>query len=276
MLTNLPGSGLAKLERNSLTPSRHTHHMDCRRSERARHRPLAVISFPKLLYRVTSGYRNTCRTPSVSVEVIFLKIALLRKYQDQELTPVALRQSPRARAFSTATTLSTQAPNSLMTDLHALDNDKILQAMLTPSAPTGPHLPSFVKPLPSRIGSDEVMYLTAKGALAIPSPPLRNALLQCYVEFVYPYMPLLDVHQFIKAVDDNNGETTISLLLFQAVMFAAIAHVDMQHLRAAGYVTRRDARRDFFQRTRVSTPEIVAFYLTANTETASVRFRYRS
>jgi len=35
-------------------------------------------------------------------------------------------------------------------------------------------------------------------------------------------------------------------------MFAGSAFVGMEHLRAAGYATRKDARKDFFQKTRVS------------------------
>jgi hypothetical protein len=64
-------------------------------------------------------------------------------------------------------------------------------------------------------------------------------------------MPLLNFHEFIQVVDQNDGSQTISLLLFQAMMFAGVATVDMRFLKAAGYATRRDARRDFFQKTRV-------------------------
>lgn len=121
---------------------------------------------------------------------------------------------------------------------------------LSPPLPSR-HLPSYLKPLPARIGPHEVVYLTNKGALAIPALPLRNALLKCFVEFVYPYMPLLDVHDLIDSVDRTDGANQISLLLFQAIMFSGIAMVDVKLLRAAGYATRREARRDFFQKTRV-------------------------
>jgi hypothetical protein len=35
-------------------------------------------------------------------------------------------------------------------------------------------------------------------------------------------------------------------------MFAGVASVDMAYLQTAGYTNRRAARRDFFQKTRVS------------------------
>jgi hypothetical protein len=78
-------------------------------------------------------------------------------------------------------------------------------------------------------------------------------MLRAYVEFVHPYMPLLDLHDFLTMVDRRDGSKgKVSLILFQAVMFAGSAFVDMEHLRTAGYATRKDARKDFFQRTRVS------------------------
>lgn len=65
-------------------------------------------------------------------------------------------------------------------------------------------------------------------------------------------MPLLDLHELLHAIESNDEDSSISLLLFQAIMFASTASVDIKLLKAAGYSTRRDARRDFFQKTRVS------------------------
>ncbi|KAI9844111.1 MAG: hypothetical protein M1837_005825 [Sclerophora amabilis] len=117
---------------------------------------------------------------------------------------------------------------------------------------SGPLLPGYIKPLPPRIVSEDVAYLENKGALSIPETGLRNELLRAYVEFVHGYMPLLDLNDFLKIVDMGNGATgTLSLLLFQAVMFVGSAFVDLRHLQNAGFPTRKAARRAFFQRARV-------------------------
>jgi hypothetical protein len=114
-------------------------------------------------------------------------------------------------------------------------------------------LPRFIKPLPSKIGPDEVSYLEKKGALTVPKGALRSEMLRAYIEFVHPYMPLLDLHDFLAMIDKPDGSNgKISLILFQAVMFAGSAFIDTQHLRTAGYATRKEARKDFFQKTRVS------------------------
>ena len=115
------------------------------------------------------------------------------------------------------------------------------------------NLPYFIKPLPSRIGPDEIEYLDKKGALSLPTPALRNELLRAYIEFVHPYMPLIDLYDFVMAVEGGSSSLgQISLILYQAVMFAGSAFVDMSHLHAAGYVSRKESRKDFFQKTRVS------------------------
>lgn len=117
----------------------------------------------------------------------------------------------------------------------------------------GADLPLFIKPLPAKIGPDEIAYLAKKGALTLPKSTLRSEMLRAYVEFVHPYMPLLDLHDFLMVIDRPDGSLgKVSLILFQAVMFAGSAFVDMHHLQAAGYVTRKEARKDFFQKTRVS------------------------
>ncbi|KAH7008178.1 fungal-specific transcription factor domain-containing protein [Ilyonectria destructans] len=113
-------------------------------------------------------------------------------------------------------------------------------------------LPAFLRPLPTKIAAEDVKYLHIKGALSLPTLPLQNALLQAYVEFVHPYMPLMDLNHFLGTIstrDGRNGQT--SLFLYQAVMFAASAFVDMKYLREGGYTTRKAARKSFFQKTRL-------------------------
>ncbi|KAJ4354443.1 uncharacterized protein N0V89_006180 [Didymosphaeria variabile] len=113
-------------------------------------------------------------------------------------------------------------------------------------------LPLFIKPLPAKIGPDEVAYLEKKGALTVPTGTLRSEMLRAYIEFVHPYMPLLELREFLMTIDQADGSLgKVSLILYQAVMFAGSAFIDMHYLRAAGYATRKEARKDFFQKTRI-------------------------
>lgn len=100
--------------------------------------------------------------------------------------------------------------------------------------------------------SVDIDYLFAKGALSLPDIHVRNALLRSYLEFVHPYMPLIEIQDVLQIIDDGTGASgRISLLLFQAIMFAGTAFVDMEFLRSAGYSNRKSARKAFFQKARV-------------------------
>jgi hypothetical protein len=115
-------------------------------------------------------------------------------------------------------------------------------------------LPSYLKPLPEQMTSAQVDYLFAKGALCLLDIPVRNALFQSYLEFVHPYMPLIEVTELMEVIEEGTGASgRISLLLFQAIMFAGTAFVDMEFLQQAGFTNRKLARKAFFQKARVHT-----------------------
>lgn len=65
-------------------------------------------------------------------------------------------------------------------------------------------------------------------------------------------MPIVSLRHIISAIDQGNGEGgTISLLLFQCIMFAGSAFVSSQYLEKAGFETRKMARKVLFYRARV-------------------------
>jgi hypothetical protein len=128
-----------------------------------------------------------------------------------------------------------------------------LQQLLSPP-PRNNLLPDYIRRLPQRLQPEDLNYLEAKGALTIPDRTLRDELLKAYIHYVHPYMPLLDLEEFLQVLARNDGIHHVSLLLFQAVMFAGTAFVDMDHLRNSGFTNRKDARKVFFSRARVRTP----------------------
>ncbi|KAJ9418950.1 cutinase transcription factor 1 beta [Fusarium oxysporum] len=144
--------------------------------------------------------------------------------------------------------------SNLMTSPSVLDNLRISQSLssLREQESTSAELPAFLRPLPTKIAAEDVNYLQIKGALSIPILPLQNALLQAYIEYVHPYIPLMDLNNFLSIIntrDGQNGQT--SLFLYQAVMFAASAFIVMKYLREGGYTTRKAACKSFFQKTRL-------------------------
>ena len=99
--------------------------------------------------------------------------------------------------------------------------------------------------------TEDLEYLQRKGAFIIPDTGFRNELLRCYVQYVHPYLPLVDLEDLLTTIEKNQSTDTVSLLLFQAVMFAATAYIDMRYLVAQGYVTRKAARKAFFQKVKL-------------------------
>lgn len=152
---------------------------------------------------------------------------------------------PRSGSMS-AGNQAPAAPNYGLRD-HLGDG---FQQLLKQSRPRG-FLPDYIRGLPQRFQPEDIEYLATKGALTVPEPELRNALLKAYIHYVHPFMPLLDLEDFLVTIARNDGVRRLSLLLFQAVMFAGTAFVDMEHLQKAGYHNRKMARKIFFQRARV-------------------------
>src|SRR5690349_17651292 len=67
-------------------------------------------------------------------------------------------------------------------------------------------LPAYIQPLPTHMEAEDMTHLWRKGATTIPDTAFRNALLQSFTEFVYPYLPMLELHDFLQIVDKGNGE----------------------------------------------------------------------
>lgn len=111
--------------------------------------------------------------------------------------------------------------------------------------------PAFTLPIRSTRAQKYVEFLQTQGAFSVPSPKLICALLTRYVECVYPQLPLLDIHNVLQAVATNGGSGKISLLLFQAILLAASAFVDVQSLSDAGYDTRMTFRKQQAERVRL-------------------------
>ncbi|KAF8855742.1 hypothetical protein BDZ45DRAFT_727931 [Acephala macrosclerotiorum] len=160
-----------------------------------------------------------------------------------------IHQTPQYDMDTIHSLLTSAAPSGDRTRSRVEDSP----SMSMPPVPMLKHvLPDYLKPLPQRMTSVDIDYLFAKGALSLPDVAVRNALLRSYLEYVHPYMPLIEIHDLLQIIDDGTGESgRISLLLFQAIMFAGTAFVDMEFLRAAGYSNRKTARKAFFQKARV-------------------------
>ncbi|KAK5726096.1 hypothetical protein LTR15_004288 [Elasticomyces elasticus] len=108
-----------------------------------------------------------------------------------------------------------------------------------------------LKPCPPNMDLEDLAYLKARGAMTVPAGKLLSELLASYVQFVHPYMPVVDLEDVMGAVYSGDDTKEISLMLFQAIMFAGAAFVDLELLKNEGYTNRRDARRKTFRKVKL-------------------------
>jgi hypothetical protein len=75
-------------------------------------------------------------------------------------------------------------------------------------------------------------FLETQKCTHLPSQPLLTGLLQHYFLYAHQSLPILDEGELWSIIDGNRkGETTISLLVFQAVLFVACSVSTSLNLR---------------------------------------------
>ncbi|KIV83832.1 hypothetical protein PV11_05821 [Exophiala sideris] len=131
--------------------------------------------------------------------------------------------------------------------------EKLTTPPATPGviAPFGNVLPAYIQPIPMTIPAEDIEYLQRKGAFTVPKTNLRNQWLHSYVQFVHPFLPIIDLEDFLTAIERNQSTNTVSLFLFQAIMFAGALHADVKDPASYGYTTLKDMQRNLFNRLRL-------------------------
>ncbi|CAI7677371.1 unnamed protein product [Penicillium discolor] len=113
-------------------------------------------------------------------------------------------------------------------------------------------LPDYASPLSPSITSEDCELFHEQGAFNVPDTRSRTGILNAYFQFVHPSLPILSSEDFLMVLDESyNGNRGISLLLFQAVIFAATAFQSNDSLVFEGFKNRREARQVRFQRTKL-------------------------
>lgn len=118
-------------------------------------------------------------------------------------------------------------------------------------------LPHFIEPISEkRVSAGHLKFLDSQGTFDLPPRSLQRALIEAYAEFAYPYMPLIQLHEFLGSLDvaDNGHSKRYSLLLYLGILFAGAAFVDPKALEedTCGFSTRKKARRELMKRATVS------------------------
>ncbi|KAF9890431.1 hypothetical protein FE257_005836 [Aspergillus nanangensis] len=128
--------------------------------------------------------------------------------------------------------------------------------------PRDPEPRIFDLPALQNSAPEDYQYLYNKGCLTLPPLSLRNQLLQAYIKWIHPLLPLLDVSGFLQEVLLHDDRRFRSPLLYQSVMFAGSAFLDSDHILATGYSELIHLRQALFQNCKASYPFIQTQSLT--------------
>ncbi|KAF5718517.1 cutinase transcription factor 1 beta [Fusarium mundagurra] len=101
---------------------------------------------------------------------------------------------------------------------------------------------------------DDVYYLESRNCLSVPTPDALDHFIREYFLHVHPGLPLLDEAQFWAVYSGDKepcGGTTISLFLFQAMLFTSCSFVPFSTLKCLGFTSRRNAREKYYRRAKL-------------------------
>ena len=113
-----------------------------------------------------------------------------------------------------------------------------------------PPLPRYIKPLSSELRTEDWEYLSAKRCFSFPPFTFERCIIERFIGFVYPFLPVLDMDEFV-AIITGKSHKQVSLVLYHAVMGAGVAAVDVDTIVQHGYASKIAARDDFYTRAKV-------------------------
>ena len=112
-------------------------------------------------------------------------------------------------------------------------------------------LPGFVSGPSLRLAQDDIAFLKAKEAFHLPPTPVLMSVIGAFVDFVYPMLPIIDLHQDLETVISDGTAGKISLPLLYAIVLTGIAFTDEASVIEAGYDTRTAFAKAIYKRLRV-------------------------
>jgi hypothetical protein len=108
---------------------------------------------------------------------------------------------------------------------------------------------------------EDISYLERNFCLRVPTPRILDIFMNCYFLHIHPHLPLLDEAEFWPMFAQDSSEdalssdeterNTISLFVFQAMLFAASGFVSTETANDLGFSSVRGAREQFWSRAKL-------------------------
>lgn len=101
------------------------------------------------------------------------------------------------------------------------------------------------------VDPDELEFLNKKGVFLLPPQAVCDELVQCYLKYLYPILPVIDPVEFVSSYE-RDGLQGLNLLLLWTVFHAGASYISDEGLALTGYSLRRDLKAIYFQRAKAS------------------------
>ncbi|KAF5024605.1 hypothetical protein F66182_3368 [Fusarium sp. NRRL 66182] len=106
----------------------------------------------------------------------------------------------------------------------------------------------------SGLSSSDVTYLEAQGCFGVPTREALDDFVREYFLHVHPGLPLLDEAVFWDMYLGNQQSrsgSTLSLFVFQAMLFASSSFLSFSTLQSLGFTSKRNARDTYYRRSKL-------------------------
>jgi hypothetical protein len=172
--------------------------------------------------------------------------------EDDDRPELSPTQTPARQDLSSASLVVHEMP-ARVNGHHEIDGGVGAAFALYSLAQPALSLPQFIDRLPASLGSEDITFLSTKGAFHVPPRHVLQVILCRYVEFVHPALPLLDINPTMKTINDESGRSgRISILLLMAMIYAALPFVESKHVRGLGIESKLEARTLYYKKLKVS------------------------
>ncbi|EWY88027.1 hypothetical protein FOYG_09389 [Fusarium oxysporum NRRL 32931] len=104
------------------------------------------------------------------------------------------------------------------------------------------------------IAQQDLNYMEAQGCLHVPTRPILDNFVEQYFRHHHPLIPLLnegDFWEMYSQKESTGPQATMSLLVFQAMLFASCNFVSLHIIKQLGFSSLRTARAEFYRRTKL-------------------------
>ncbi|KAH7121496.1 fungal-specific transcription factor domain-containing protein, partial [Dactylonectria macrodidyma] len=110
----------------------------------------------------------------------------------------------------------------------------------------------------SKLSLKDIEYLESQSCLCVPTRGVLDSFMQQYFRYVHPFLPIIHEGDFWelyagpgKSDSADPNETTVSLLLLQAMLFVSSNLVSLATLQSFGFSSVRAARRDLYTKAKI-------------------------